>query len=554
MSSEIFHQLKLPPGLSLPDRFTYPFSYSPHPIAILAAEELQEKFLPNLEHLHDFDGTEVSLGKMFGVLVVEDRNNRFGYLAAFSGKLRDSNAVDGFVPSIYNRHSNDGFFIGDEKELDALTAQLIKLEGCDVFVSAKKALEKSRVLKEEELSTLRRGIKDGKSKRKQIRENAKGSLNDAEYILLESKLVKESQDDQFQYKRCAKGWKKNIEAAEKSMAEFENQINALKNQRKKKSAEVQKKLFEQYQFLNADSNAKSLYEIFQEWQSELPPGGAGDCAAPKLLQYAFENGLKPVAMAEFWWGASASGQVRKHKSYYPACRSKCEPILGHMLKGLDVDPNPIHAKSSKSQDIEIVYEDDSVLVIVKPDGLLSIPGKSVRDSVYSRIKTIYPDATGPLVVHRLDLSTSGLMVVTKTEQAHKHIQKQFINRDIKKRYVAVLNGCVTGDGGVISMPLRVDLDNRPQQMVCEEFGKPAETRWQVVSVENGTTRVYFTPITGRTHQLRVHAAHPKGLNCSILGDDLYGLPEDRLHLHAELLEFHHPLSNLTMTFENKAPF
>lgn len=554
MPLDIFHQLHVPKGLTLPDRFTFPFSYSPHAIARIASKDLQENLIPPLGGLHDFEGTETSLGKMFGVLIVKDVNQQVGYLAAFSGKLRDTTIAEGFVPPIYDRHNTGGFFMEDEKELDSLTAKLKELQGSEVYISANRDLENFLNQKESELKALREKIKAGKIRRKLIREQAIEKLSDSKYSQLELKLIKESQDDQFQYKRCAKAWKKTIERAKEKTDDFEDQISQLKNQRKRKSSEVQKKLFEKYQFLNAKSETKSLFEIFRQWTSELPPAGAGDCAAPKLLQYAFDNGLTPIAMAEFWWGVSPPGQVRKHGHFYPACRSKCEPILSHMLKGLDLDGNPVDVIDSKSREIETIYEDEALVVIVKPEGLLSVPGKKETDSVLSRMKVAYPHAAGPLVVHRLDLSTSGLMVITKTEEAHKNVQKQFIDRTIKKRYVAVLNGRIPEEEGVIKLPLRVDLDNRPQQMVCQEFGKEAETHWKVLERAGGCTRIQFTPITGRTHQLRVHAAHPKGLNVAILGDDLYGEPRDRLYLHAAFLEFKHPVSMEVLAFESTLPF
>ena len=238
-----------------------------------------------------------------------------------------------------------------------------------------------------------------------------------------------------------------------------------------------------------------------------------------------------------------------HGHYYPACRGKCEPILGHMLTGLEVESNPMLINPAEGKNLSIVFEDESIIVINKPADFLSVPGKSIDDSVYSRIRDMYPDADGPLLVHRLDMSTSGILLAAKNREAHRKLQDQFIRRKVSKRYVALLNGIVENDEGSIDLPLRVDLDDRPRQMVCATYGKSARTNYTVIERTNGKTRVYFYPVTGRTHQLRVHSAHSLGLNCPIVGDDLYGLRGERLCLHAESLTFKHPKSGEMMTFQ-----
>jgi tRNA pseudouridine32 synthase/23S rRNA pseudouridine746 synthase len=313
---------------------------------------------------------------------------------------------------------------------------------------------------------------------------------------------------------------------------------------------LQQQLFKEYAFLNQHKELKSLGEIF----NENPPAGAGECAAPKLLHFAFQHDLKPIAMAEFWWGASPKSEVRKHAQYYPACTGKCEPILKHMLQGIRTDANPFEINQADGKEIAIVFEDDYLAVINKPAEFLSVPGKQVTDSVYGRMKAKYPDATGPLVVHRLDMSTSGLLIVAKTAEIHKKLQSQFIKRKVQKQYVALLEGIIKEDSGLIVLPLRVDLDNRPNQLVCYDFGKSAQTKWKVIARKNNRTLIHFYPITGRTHQLRVHAAHPLGLNTPILGDDLYGNKANRLHLHAESLTFQHPISKETITITVAADF
>lgn len=260
-------------------------------------------------------------------------------------------------------------------------------------------------------------------------------------------------------------------------------------------------------------------------------------------------------MAEFWWGQSPKSEIRKHKQFYPACKSKCEPILAsHMLKGLNMEPNPFEENPAENKEIEIVYEDDVLAIINKPAEFLSVPGKIITDSVYQRMKERYPNSTGPLIVHRLDMSTSGLLLIAKNEETYIKLQSQFIKRTIKKRYVALLDGVVLENEGVINLPLRVDLEDRPRQLVCYEHGKQAQTKWKVIEIKNNQTRVYFYPITGRTHQLRVHASHELGLKTPIVGDDLYGKKANRLHLHAEKITFIHPNSKEELTFQKEADF
>jgi tRNA pseudouridine32 synthase/23S rRNA pseudouridine746 synthase len=259
-------------------------------------------------------------------------------------------------------------------------------------------------------------------------------------------------------------------------------------------------------------------------------------------------------MAEFWWGISPNSEVRKHKSFYPSCQSRCKPILNHMLKGIQMDENLLLKNLSENQELKIIFEDDDLVIVNKPPEFLSVPGKEITDSVYTRIKQKYPEATGPLIVHRLDMSTSGIIILTKTKEANKIVQNQFIKRTVKKRYVALLNGKLSKKQGVIKLPLRLDLDDRPRQLVDFKNGKKAETNWHVISQNDTHTRVHFYPITGRTHQLRVHAAHKEGLNTPIKGDDLYGKKQDRLYLHAEFIEFTHPTSRNKISFTVPADF
>ena len=350
-----------------------------------------------------------------------------------------------------------------------------------------------------------------------------------------------------------KAWDVKIALATQHFDALANPITLLREKRAALSAALQKQLHEQYRFLNAEGVTKDLLDIFKDAMVP-PPAGSGECAAPKLFQYAYEHDFKPIAMAEFWWGASPKSEVRKHKQFYPSCRSKCEPILGHMMQGLDVEDNPIQTVATYKAALEIVYEDDYLLLVNKPPEFLSVPGKHIQESVLTRMKRYLPKAKGPLLVHRLDMSTSGLLLVAKNEKTHKNLQKQFIARTIKKRYVALLDGEILTKTGVIDLPLRVDLDNRPQQLVCYTHGKPAKTNYEVVDIVAGKTRIHFYPVSGRTHQLRVHAAHVDGLNMPILGDDLYGVKGERLHLHAAQLTFTHPVTLKVLDVICEAPF
>ena len=327
---------------------------------------------------------------------------------------------------------------------------------------------------------------------------------------------------------------------------------------RKMSQDLQLWLFHQYRLLNARGEEKDLVDIWQEYYSRpkllrkypLPPGGTGDCCAPKLLQYAFQQGLQPVCMAEFWWGASTKTELRQHLEYYPACRGKCKPILTWMLEGLDVDPDP-EALNFQQREIPIVYEDDYLLVVNKPSGLLSTPGLIEACSVESIMQERYP---GSVTVHRLDMGTSGLLIVAKSMEVYRPLQEQFVRHEVKKKYLARLEKHSSFPAsGRISLPLRPDPMNRPRQMVDMEHGKRAVTDYEFISDD----LVALYPHTGRTHQLRIHCAHPDGLGNPIRGDELYGFGhshgDSRLMLHAAELWFRHPVTQEEMHFQLPFP-
>jgi tRNA pseudouridine32 synthase/23S rRNA pseudouridine746 synthase len=541
-------------GISLPEKFTFPFYYEPNELSIIAANELQAYLESQTDFEHNFGLNEhqegLVIGKMFGVLVCQNQEGELGYLWAFSGKLAGENHHSYFVPTIFDMLQKDGFFRKEEEVLNAINRQIEILEHSDELQKKSIQLEVTKKEAATDIQSQKDKIKKLKIERDEKR-NSFENLSSAEIEKLEVELSEESKKESILLKKMTKYWNFQLENAQNEVNLLLNKINQLKEERKQKSGALQQKLFAEYSFLNQFGERKSIGEIF----NNNPPAGAGECAAPKLLHYAFEHNLKPIAMAEFWWGQSPKSEIRKHKQFYPACKSKCEPILlSHMLKGIDMESNPFQENPAEGKDIEIVYEDKVLAIINKPAEFLSVPGKMISDSVYQRVKNLYPNATGPLIVHRLDMSTSGLMLVAKDEETYVKLQSQFIKRTIKKRYVALLEGILDEKEGWVDLPLRVDLDDRPRQLVCYEHGKSAQTKWEVIETKNNQTLVYFYPITGRTHQLRVHASHGLGLNSPIVGDDLYGKKGDRLHLHAEQITFIHPISKEEMTFTKEADF
>ena len=600
--------------LALPDKFTYPFHYTPHPLCVLAAEEVKE-YIASREEWQE----ELAFGKMFGVLIVQKENkqetakkeavNEIGYLAAFSGNLAGKNLHPYFVPPVYDLLQPEGFFKIEEEQISSINIRIRELENNRSYLDLKEKWKTETEQAKAILNQAKAALKAAKEAR-EIRRQSSSALSEEE----QASLIWESQYQKAEYKRLEKEWKKRLEELETETRHFETEIEQLKTERKERSAALQRKLFEQFRMLNARGEVKDLYTIFEQTVQKVPPAGAGECALPKLLQYAYLHQLKPLAMAEFWWGDSPKNEIRHHGYYYPSCKGKCEPILQHMLQGLEVDENPLLNPVHEEEELEIVFEDEWLLVVNKPAGMLSVPGKAEdRDSVYHRLKKKYPEATGPMIVHRLDMATSGLLLVAKTKEVHQDLQAQFANRSIKKRYVAVLDGAIikteketkpiaekailiaketvstkktakaerTGNTGRIELPLCLNPLDRPRQMVSSEHGKEAITEYQIISESERITsesentfnesnridesersinesrkytRIVFYPLTGRTHQLRVHAAHPEGLGCPILGDELYGKKADRLYLHAEYIEFRHPIYGDILCIQKEADF
>ena len=531
--------------IPLPERFTYPFCYTPHPLCILAAKEVQS-YLTRQTAWKD----ELRQGKMFGVLIVQTEHGETGYLAAFSGILAGKNLHPFFVPPVYDLLQPQGFFKIEEENISSINRNIRQLENDKAYAALSAELARTIQSAENILATAKAQLKEAKTAREQRRKEKE--LNAQE----EAELIRESQFQKAEYKRLERSWKARITTLQTQTEDWERRISALKSERKTRSAALQQKLFEQFGMLNYRGEVKNLCEIFGQTVHKTPPAGAGECAAPKLLQQAYLHGWKPIAMAEFWWGDSPKTEIRHHGHYYPACKGKCEPILQHMLQGLQVEENPMLKRMQvPSKNLEIVYEDPWLSVINKPAGMLSVPGKEDAVSVYSLMREQYPEADGPLTVHRLDMATSGLMLIAKTKRVHQNLQAQFKNRLVRKRYVALLEGIVPKDKGTIELPLCLNPLDRPRQMVHTEHGKPAITDYQVLERLDGKrTRIAFYPRTGRTHQLRIHAAHPLGLHCPIIGDELYGEKADRLYLHAEYLEFTHPITGETVRITKEAEF
>ena len=527
--------------LSLPEKFTYPFHYTPHPLCVAAAGEVG-RYLSTKGEWQE----ELRKGKMFGVLIVRTGEGEVGYLAAFSGILAGKNRHTYFVPPVYDVQEPDGFFRIEEEQISGINRRIEELQADVRYKDCKQRLADETILAGQVLDDIRGRMKAAKVERDRLRSTV--TRVDSE------QLIRESQFQKAELKRQKQYWKDHLASLQTEVEVFETEIERLKAERKTRSAALQQWLFKQFRMLNARGEERDLCNLFKDTVQKTPPAGAGECAAPKLLQYAYRNGWQPLAMAEFWWGDSPKNEIRRHGYYYPACKGKCGPILKHMLQGLHVEKNPLETDMHRGTELEIMYEDEWLSVVNKPAGMLSVPGKSDIDSVYGRVRRMYPEATGPMIVHRLDMATSGLILIAKTKEVHQNLQSQFKNRTVCKRYVAWLDGIVEKKEGHIELPLRPDPEDRPRQVFDAVHGKPAVTDYTVLHYDSGRTFISFIPKTGRTHQLRVHSAHPLGLNAPIVGDELYGRKADRLYLHAEYLGFIHPVSGVYMEIEKESGF
>ena len=523
-------------GIRVPAKFTFPFHYVPHELCKIAASEVMDYALAQ-EQWHD----ELLTGKMLGVLVVKDHDDALGYLSAYSGNLAHSGNNHYFVPHVYNLLEPEGIFRKGEAQITKLNHKIEQLEKSPERQQLKFLLDQA--VSEQEIAEhdMRKAMEIAKTRRDKRR--SEGDLSAQE----EAEMVKESQFMKAELRRLKKSHSTKIEQLTNSLNELEAKINALKAKRKDMSEKLQQQLFKLFVVSNARGERNNVASIFYKSLRRLPPGGTGDCCAPKLLQYAFSHGYKPVCMAEFWVGRSPIGEVRHHGHFYPACHSKCQPLLQFMLQGLDVEDNPL--STTPGGKIEIIHEDNWIIVIDKPAGMLTVPGKEPGTaSALELVKQTTMPPRNVLEVHRLDQATSGVVVFAKTKEAQSNLRLQFEQRTVSKTYIALLDGIPAKREGVISLPLRPDFDDRPRQVVDFVNGKQAITRYETMEQHHNRALVKFTPLTGRTHQLRVHASHRQGLNCPIVGDMLYGTAATRLHLHAQSISFTHPVTGEKLTF------
>ena len=583
---EIIKTIHISTGIDIPERMNNPLDYEPHPLCIAACKELQA-YLAERKDWRE----EIDKGKMFGVLIVEKNDKEIGYLAAYSGQIGGRSDWKGFVPAVFDYLQPDGYFKTHEAKITELNQRIAHLINNPEIKETERILNKLHKVQEHKLNLHKMQIMEAKAKRDARRQEA--SLHpDTKGLTPEEEqaMIKESQFLKAELRRFKKLISQKT-PLEEMYDNYQKGLQEIKQLRKSDSDELQKWLFSQFKMLNDKGESKDLLEIFKEFNQMVPPAGSGECCEPKLLQYAFEHGLKPIQMAMFWWGESPKEEIRHHLHFYPACNGKCKPILHWML------PADVFEQASADayiyNKVEILYEDQELAVIHKPEGMLSVPGKDAQQpSIYSWARKQFPEATGPLIVHRLDMATSGLMVIAKTEFAYHRLQKQFTSHQVQKRYVAIVC-CKDKDMAqrikdatkMISLPLMPDYLDRPRQIVNHEQGKEAITEYEVLGSEERRVkseefnsaanhevpssnlkvqssnlkvqciRLALYPKTGRTHQLRVHCAHREGLDAPILGDPLYGnVKADRLYLHAEAITFKHPLTGKEIHIERKADF
>ena len=526
---------------SLPERFTDPFRYSPHPLVSLAAELTISGIRAS-----DKLSSMFAEGKMLGVLVVSDKDGKLGYLSAFSGNVGGYSMIEGFVPPIFDLMDPSGYFKAKEAEITALNKAIETAAGSEPVKVLRQELFKAEEQRDYEIGMMKAAMALSKKEREEIRQEVSDPSRLAE-------LIRQSQYEKAELKRLKSSWDERIESIRKRINISEEEILAMKSRRAEMSDQLQKWIFSQYIVHNASEGSSSIGEIFHS-QGLVPPGGTGECAAPKLLEYAYRNGLKPLAMGEFWYGRSPDTAVRTEGHFYPSCTSKCGPLLGFMLKGLSLEQDPYTVKGEPV----IIFEDDCILVVSKPSGMPSVSGLDGRKSLTEWLRTRFSEEIQP--VHRLDMDTSGIMVFAKDMNSCIILQKQFEMHSISKTYKAKLSDTVSGmnltagDKGRISIPLNADYDERPRQKADRLHGKEALTIYEVIGIDNdGSIDILFHPHTGRTHQLRVHSAHVLGLGHPIAGDLLYGgRPSSRLHLHAQEITFTHPSSGERLTFSTSA--
>ena len=595
-----------------------PLDYEPHPLCIAVCKELQT-YLAGRKDWRE----EIDRGKMFGVLIVEkphenmdssdNQQREIGYLAAYSGQIGGRSDWEDFVPAVFDYLQPDGHFKVHEAEITNLNHAIARLSSDEKMKEAKHIIHDLQQERQCTIAAYQEKMKEAKAKRDARRQEAlltakaNGATGGSGLSPEEEQaMIKESQFMKAELRRLKKALFEKT-TLEKEYTDFQENLQQMRQLRKTLSDALQQWLFMQFQMLNYQGESKDLLEIFRDEtllgnqnivtsrvaaMKMVPPAGSGECCEPKLLQYAYLHGLKPLQMAMFWWGESPKEEIRHHLQYYPACNGKCKPILHWMLPSSvfaqssvnAIDGNMNHGSTINHayiyNKVEILYDDQELAVIHKPEGLLSVPGKDTHQpSIYAWARKQYSEAEGPLIVHRLDMATSGLMIIAKTEFAYHRLQNAFLHHQVQKKYVAIvcpkdkeaeerILRLASGENhrGTISLPLMPDYLDRPRQIVNHEQGKEAITEYEILgseerrvksgefnSSEDKNLRLALYPKTGRTHQLRVHCAHHEGLNAPILGDPLYGNEKaPRLFLHAEEITFEHPLTGKTMIITRKA--
>lgn len=546
----LFHRLD--GSVPSDSKLNNPFHYKPDSLILAAAKELQSHLPPEPEE-----------GKMWGVLVVEYQG-QLGFINAYSGQISKAMADKigpdwAGCPPVFDYLQPDGYFKTHEAEITAINNRLDALLDNDDYLRQKRAIAKLKKEGEDKIERQRSLMNEAKQRRHERR--AQGGLTDKEL----SDMERESQFLKAELHRAKVNYRKSLADAESKLSVYESEINSLQRHRTILSERLQSWLFNHFVLLNARGERKPMPEIFREYYLSnasaklqarilalnpgsdatlICPSGAGECCEPKLLQYAYLHGMRPLRMASFWWGPCLGLRLQRHGQFYPACSGRCKPILSWMLRGLAV--RSYQLTNSVSQKLRIIFEDNYLFVVDKPSGMLSVPGTTSNDSVLKYLVdrfhcTVYP-------VHRLDMATSGLMVVAKDAGTQQALQREFENRTVKKEYEAIVIGEIGQKKGRISLPLSPDLMDRPRQKVDFEHGKEAVTEYEVLSSKGGETRLRLHPLTGRTHQLRVHCASPLGLNAPIKGDALYGTDAGRLYLQARRLSFVYPVDGRQMSF------
>jgi tRNA pseudouridine32 synthase / 23S rRNA pseudouridine746 synthase len=488
-------------------------------------------------------------GKMYGILLVELPDGEQRVIKAFSGLLNGCSVVEGWVPPIPGRNQVALEETRTLGQLEAIKQELLTLKQLPERQQYQ-TLSHEFELRLQQMSDRHRDCKQQRHEKRQLL--CKTLTEEALTAALEQ-LDEESRHHGIERRQFKRRRDELLQPLKQVIAAADARIRELKQRRQELSRQLQSQMHAAYSLMNFFGQSLSLQQLIPEGM----PTGTGDCCAPKLLHYAATHNLKPLAMAEFWWGSSSTNQDKIQGEFYGACAERCQPLMGFLLSGLPQSESNAEMNTIE-QTLPILYEDEWLIAVNKPAGLLSVPGRyhDTQDSVLSRLRHLLPDGMLLNAVHRLDQETSGILLVARDLQTYRQLSQQFQHRQVHKIYEAVLSGCVTIEQGVIELPLWGNPQNRPYQEVNWQYGKPSVTHFQVIATEGNYTRVEFIPLTGRTHQLRVHAADTRGLGVAILGDRLYGCDalSSRLHLHGRELSFEHPQLRETIHLRAKTPF